>query len=174
MPAPSADGLPRRFLGVPRTLDPNPFLEGELYAQAKAVGPLATFDADDSWVEHPYKEGVALVGHAAATCDPTFGQGLALTLRSVRLLRDQLLSDEDWDTAGHAYAEAHDRDYQVIHTVEDWLRAMFLETGPEADACRARALPLLAPDGTRTPDLFGLGPETPIGETVRRRFFGEE
>jgi menaquinone-9 beta-reductase len=146
----------------------------ELYAQAKAVGPLATFDADDTWVNHAYKDGVALVGDAAATCDPTFGQGLAMTLRSVRLLRDQLFSDEDWDTTAHAYAEAHDRDFHVIHAVEDWLRTMLLETGPEADTRRALALPLLAQDGTRMPDLFGLGPETPIGETVRRRFFGEE
>ena len=38
---------------------------------------------------------------AAATCDPTF-TGLSLTLCSVRLLRDQLLSHEDWDVAGHA------------------------------------------------------------------------
>ena len=100
--------------------------------------------------------------------------GLALTLRSVRMLRDQLLSHKDWDAAGHAYAESHDHDYQVIHTVEDWLRAMFLETGLQAQARRARALPLIAQDGTRMPDLYGLGPETPIGETVGRRFFGEE
>src|SRR5262249_23550658 len=139
-----------------------------------AIGPLATFDADDTWIAHPYKEGVALIGDAATSCDPTFGQGLALTLRSVRLLRDQLLSQKDWDAAGHAYAELHDRDYQVSHPVEEWLRAMFLETGPQAQARRAQALPLIAQDGSRMPDLYGLGPEVPVSETVRRRFFGEE
>lgn len=180
----------RAYLGYPKgayrrlqgTADLSPFIAeslkagaaAELYAQARVIGPLATFDADDTWVEHPYKEGVALIGDAAATCDPTFGQGLALTLRSVRVLRDQLLSHENWDAAGHAYAELHDRDYQVIHTLEDWLRAMFLETGPEADARRAKALPLIAQDGARMPDLYGLGPEAPISEMVRRRFFGEE
>jgi len=51
---------------------------------------------------------------------------------------------------------------------------MFLETGPEADARRAKALPLIAQDGTRMPDLFGMGPDAPINETIRRRFFGEE
>ena len=51
---------------------------------------------------------------------------------------------------------------------------MFLETGPEADARRAKALPLIAQDGTRMPDLFGMGPDVPINETIRRRFFGEE
>lgn len=146
----------------------------ELFTTARAIGPLATFEADDVWVEHPYKTGVALIGDAAATCDPTFGQGLSLTLRSVRLLRDQLLSHEDWDVAGHAYAEEHSRHYHVIHTIEDWLRTLFLETGLEAEARRARAFPLHAEDGSRMPDLFGLGPDTPINETVRRRFFGEE
>ena len=31
-----------------------------------------------------------------------------------------------------------------------------------------------AEDGSRMLDLFGLGSDTPISETVRRRFFGEE
>lgn len=146
----------------------------DLYAHARAVGPLATFASDDSWVEHPYKEGIALIGDAASTCDPSFGQGLAMTLRSVRLLRDHLLKTEDWEAAGHAYAEEQHRHFQVIHTLEDWLRSMFLETGPEADARRAKALPLIAQDGARIPNLFGLGPEAPSDETARRRFFGEE
>ncbi|HEV8711309.1 MAG TPA: FAD-dependent monooxygenase [Candidatus Binatia bacterium] len=146
----------------------------DLYAHARAVGPLATFGSDDSWVEHPYKEGVALIGDAAATCDPSFGQGLAVTLRGVRLLRDQLLKTEDWENAGHAYAEEQHRNFWVIHTLEDWFRSMFLETGPEADARRARALPLLVQDGSRMPDLFGMGPDAPITDTIKRRFFGEE
>src|SRR5262249_24353583 len=42
----------------------------EFYAGAKVRGPLATFDAADTWVEHPYRQGVALVGDAAASNDP--------------------------------------------------------------------------------------------------------
>jgi 2-polyprenyl-6-methoxyphenol hydroxylase-like FAD-dependent oxidoreductase len=117
---------------------------------------------------------VALIGDAAATCDPTFGQGLSLTLRSVRLLCDQLFKHENWDVAGQAYAEEHIRHYHVIHTIEDWLRTLFLETGPEAEARRARAFPLHAEDGSRMPDHVVGGPELPADETVRRRFFGEE
>jgi hypothetical protein len=48
-----------------------------------------------------------------------------LTLRDVRSLRDALLGNEDWNVAGHAYAKQHDRYYQAIHTVEDWLTEMF-------------------------------------------------
>ena len=132
----------------------------EFYMHARAVGPMASFASDDAWVEHPYRKGVALIGDAAATCDPSFGQGLAMALRSARLLRDELLKTEDWEVAGHAYAEAQHRDFAVIHSLE-------------ADARRERALPLIAQDATRVPDLFGMGPDAVANETIRRRFFGE-
>jgi 2-polyprenyl-6-methoxyphenol hydroxylase-like FAD-dependent oxidoreductase len=144
------------------------------FAGARAVGPLATFDGADRWVPHPYRRGVALIGDAAAASDHSYGQGMSLTLRDVRVLRDHLLHHEDWDVAGHAYAEDHDRHYGVVHTVTRWLTQLFLETGPEAEARRARALPLIAQDATRIPDVLASGPEVPVNETVRRRFFGEE
>ena len=147
--------------------------DAALYADARAVGPMASFASDDAWVEHPYKQGVALIGDAASTCDPSFGQGLAMALRSVRRLRDELLGTDDWDAAGHAYAEAQYRDFSVIHALEDWLRAIFLETGPAADMRRERALPLIARDPTRVPDLFGMGPDAPANDAERQRFFGE-
>lgn len=146
----------------------------EWYAGAKAAGPLATFDGADVWVEHPYKDGVALVGDAAAASDPAWGQGLSLTVRDVRELRDYLLSHENWDEAGHAYAEAHDRHYRVIHTVDNWLSQLFFATGPEGEARRARAFPLIEQDPTRVPDHVVAGPDLPADETVRRRLFGEE
>src|SRR5215472_11163314 len=64
---------------------------------------------------------LAALGDAAASNDPCFGQGLSLTVRSVRVLRDHLLSYNDWDAAGHAYAAAQDRDYGVVHRVTQWL-----------------------------------------------------
>ena len=146
----------------------------EWYAGAKAVGPLATFDGTDTWVEHPYTEGLVLIGDAAASSDPAWGQGLSLTVRDVRVLRDQLLHHENWDEAGHAYAEAHDHHYGVIHTVNNWVSQMFFETGPAGEARRARAFPLIAQDPTRAPDHVVGGPELPADEAVRRRFFGEE
>jgi 2-polyprenyl-6-methoxyphenol hydroxylase-like FAD-dependent oxidoreductase len=146
----------------------------EWYAGVKAAGPLATFDGTDTWVEHPYRDGVVLVGDAAAASDPSYGQGLSLTVRDVRVLRDSLLGHTDWDTAGHAYAEAHDDYYGALHKGTSWFRNVFYETGPEADARRARAFPLFAQDPGRIPDILVSGPEVPLDETVRRRFFGEE
>lgn len=144
------------------------------FDDAKAIGPLASFRCGDFWVEHPYKNGVALIGDAASTSDPAFGQGLATTVRDVRVLRDSLLASEDWDKAADAYAAEHDRYSTVVRNVTGWFRKLFLEQGIEADKRRERAMPLIAHDETRAPDHLFSGPELPSDDSVRRRFFGEE
>jgi menaquinone-9 beta-reductase len=146
----------------------------EWYAGVKSIGPLATFDGTDTWVDHPYKRGVALIGDAAASNDPCNGQGQGLALRDARVLRDQLLASEDWDAAAHAYAEEHDRYYGALHKMTGWIYELFHRSGPEAEALRARAFPLLAEDLGRMPDVLMSGPEEPLDENARRRFFGEE
>lgn len=146
----------------------------EFYTRGRAAGPLATFDGADTWVEHPYREGVALIGDAAATSDPTFGQGLSLTLRDARVLRNSLLAHKDWNVAGQAYAVEHDRYYRALRHIETWWGEVLLEPGEAGDARRAQALPLIAQDNSRVPDHFYSGLDLPVDETVRRRFFGEE
>ena len=147
----------------------------ELHIPVAAVGPLATFSGADSWVDHAYRDGAALIGDAAAQSDQTWGQGMALTLRDARILRDALVSNDEWDAAGHAYAEEHDRQFRDLHTAESWFTSIFMEPGPEADARRAKALPQVAMDQTRIPDIFFSGPgSAPVDEAARRRFFGEE
>ncbi|HKW63578.1 MAG TPA: FAD-dependent monooxygenase [Candidatus Acidoferrum sp.] len=141
---------------------------------AQPAGPLATFAGAHTWVEHPFKDGVALMGDAASASDPSWGQGLGSTLRDVRLLRDLLLSTEDWGAAGHAYAEQHDRHSEVTRTVNNWYAEFFLETGPRADERRARAFPLIDQDLTRQPDTLFSGPDIHPTEAMRRRFFAED
>jgi 2-polyprenyl-6-methoxyphenol hydroxylase-like FAD-dependent oxidoreductase len=142
-------------------------------ADAKSIGPLASFDASEEWVEHPYRDGVVLMGDAAATSDPTYGQGLSFALRAARVLRDELTNNSDWDTAGHRYAEQHRRSFQACHAVESWIRTLFQDSSPEAAALRARAMPLIAEDPSRVPDHIFSGPDLPLNEEVRARFFGE-
>ena len=150
-------------------------MPSEYFEGATAAGPLATFSGADSWVDHPYENGVVLIGDAAAQSDQTWGQGMALTLRDARILRDVLLADDDWDAAGHAYAEEHDRQFHDLHKVESWFTCIFMEPGPDADALRAKALPQVAMDQTRIPDIFFSGPgSAAVDESARRRFFGEE
>jgi menaquinone-9 beta-reductase len=143
------------------------------YTNAKRLGPLAAFEGGYFWVDHPYRDGVVLLGEAAGTSDPTFGQGMSLALRDARVLRDALLADSNWDQAGHRYAEEHDQYFDRLRTVGCMLRSVFQERGPAADARRQKALPKITEDLTRVPDhLFG-GPELPLDETVKARFYGD-
>ncbi|HYH00582.1 MAG TPA: NAD(P)/FAD-dependent oxidoreductase [Terriglobales bacterium] len=141
---------------------------------ARPDGPLASFECKDVWVDHPYRDGVALVGDAAASSDPSWGQGLSLAFRDARVLSDELLRGGDWDIAGHQYAQRHDDYYAAVRTVTGWFYDLFQRPGAEADSRRARALPLIAQDPTRVPDVLFSGPEFPLTPESRPRFFGED
>jgi 2-polyprenyl-6-methoxyphenol hydroxylase-like FAD-dependent oxidoreductase len=145
-----------------------------LFEGVRQAGPLATFSCAHSRVDHPYRDGVALLGDSATSSDPTWGQGLSLTLRDARVLRDHLMRTDDWSAAGHAYAGEHDDYAGRLHTFHQWMTAMYLATGPDADARRARAMPLIGQDPSRQPDSLFVGPDLPLDEAVRKRFFGED
>jgi 2-polyprenyl-6-methoxyphenol hydroxylase-like FAD-dependent oxidoreductase len=144
------------------------------FGDAQPAGPLASFECADVWVEHPYRNGVALAGDAASSNDPSWGQGLALALRDARVLSDELRAGTDWHGAADRYAERHDRDYGAVRMVSGWFYDLFQRLGPEADARRARALPLIGQDPTRVPDVLFSGPEFPLNAASRARFFGED
>ncbi|HYL62292.1 MAG TPA: NAD(P)/FAD-dependent oxidoreductase [Candidatus Methylomirabilis sp.] len=141
---------------------------------AQAAGPLASFECVDVWVDHPYRNGVALLGDSAASNDPCWGQGLSLALRDARVLSDELLASSDWAAAADRYAARHDQHYGTIRTVSGWFHDVFQRLGPEADARRARAMPLIAQDPMRSPDMLYSGPDLPIAADARARFFGED
>jgi menaquinone-9 beta-reductase len=164
-----SNGL-QSFLAELRKVSP---MIRECYDRVESAGPLATFDASETWVDHPYRDGVVLVGDAAGTSDPSFGQGMSLTLRDSRVLRDALLKHSDWNQAGHEYAREHDGYFQQTHKVCGWLRTLFQDPGAEAKALREKAMPKIAEDLTRVPDHLFSGPELPADETVRARFFGD-
>lgn len=144
------------------------------FGDAKPQGPLASFECVDVWVDHPYREGIALVGDAASSNDPSWGQGLSLALRDARLLSEELLANDDWSVAGHRYADRHDQHYTAVRTVSGWFYDIFQRLGPAAEARRARALPLIAEDSTRVPDILFSGPDVPLPTNAKTRFFGED
>jgi 2-polyprenyl-6-methoxyphenol hydroxylase-like FAD-dependent oxidoreductase len=148
-------------------------LQRETYASARLAGPLASFDMTESWVDHPYRAGVALLGDAAGSSDPTWGQGLSQTLRDVRIFSETLLVDDGWDGAAHAYADARDGYFKTLVTVTDWLFELFFGRGAEADERRIHALPKLLQEPDRFPDHIISGPELPADDAVRLRLFGE-
>ena len=142
----------------------------EWFSGARPAGPLATFEAADHWVDGPYRDGVVLVGDAAAASDPCFGCGLSLTLRDVRVLRDRLLGLADWDAAARQYAAEHDAYYGALRTAIAWLRTVLYGLGPDADRIREHAMPQLARG--LGPDVIGVGPDCAVDEAARVQFLG--
>ena len=174
-----AEGSARRYGGpgdIPTVLGEcmASGVPADVYADAVPAGPLATFEGRTTWAESAYRNGVALVGDAAANTDPTWGQGLSISFRDARVLKELLLSNDDWDAAGRAYAEARNEYFSVVHAMENWQTQLLMETGPEADAVRGRAFRSWREDRARNPDTFLSGPGGPLGEYERRRYFGEE
>ena len=146
----------------------------DVYGSATVSGPLATFSGAVNWVDHPYRNGLALIGDAAGATDPSWGQGLGLAIHDAKLLSENLTTNENWEEAGNAYAARHDRDFGIIHTFENWMTQVLLQTGPEADARRERILPMWAEDPSRNPEPIFNGPDEPLDEKVRKRFFCED
>ena len=146
----------------------------EVYADATPAGPLATFDGRTTWAESAYRNGVALVGDAAANTDPTWGQGLSTALRDARVLKERLLEGDDWDSSGRAYTEARQEYFDVVHAMENWQTRLLMDTGEDADATRAKAFRSWRDDRTRNPDTFLSGPGSSLGEPERLRYFGED
>jgi menaquinone-9 beta-reductase len=137
-------------------------------------GPLASFVTSDSWVEQPYEDGIALIGDAAGISDPTWGMGMSLALRDVRVLSEYLRSTDDWDAAGRRYAQEHDRYFDAIRRVENWQSELLLTPGEATAERRRHAARLWSQDPSRLPDIIGLGPEVDASERARMRFFGED
>ncbi|HLW71461.1 MAG TPA: hypothetical protein VKS22_12665 [Candidatus Binataceae bacterium] len=125
-------------------------MPAELYIGARTAGPLASFDMTEPWVDHPYQDGVALLGDAAGASDPTWGQGLSLTLRGARALAEN--ESDDWNSAAHSYASAHDEFFTTARIVMQWHYDLFFARGEEADQRRGRALPRLMSAPDRLPD----------------------
>jgi 2-polyprenyl-6-methoxyphenol hydroxylase-like FAD-dependent oxidoreductase len=162
--------------------DQQAFVEGSIVTGARAnwfrggepIGPLAPFNAPDSWADHPYRDGVVLIGDAAAASDPCFGCGLSLTLRDVRVLRDHLTAIPNFAAASDTYAAEHDRYYRALRRIHGWFRELWFGAGAEAKALRTRALPKIAEDPRRVPDFIAVGPEAPSDTIARRRMLAED
>ena len=142
----------------------------EWFTGARPAGPLATFEAADQRVDGPCRNGVVLVGDAAAASDPCFGCGLSLTLRDVRVLRDRLLSSADWEAAARQYADEHDAYAGALRNVISWQRTVLYGLGPDADRIRENAMPQLARG--LGPDVIGVGPDCAADEAARLQFLG--
>ncbi len=114
--------------------------EADALAGARVAGPCRSYGNEDSWTDAPVADGVVLIGDAAGHNDPIIGQGLSITLRDVRIVRDILLAGADWTPAAFApYCEERRERMRRLRFVAALDASLENEFGPEAEARRARA-----------------------------------
>ncbi len=141
---------PRRFAGP---AGPRAFLNSFAFAcipnsdcivEARPAGPCATYPMNDTWMDRPLTDGLALIGDAAGYSDPHIGQGLSVALRDVRVLSELLLTGEDWSPAAlQPYAEERAERLRRLRFCNALATTLRGEFGPEARARRRRARELM-------------------------------
>ena len=153
-------------------------------AEAELSGPVAFFPNADIWTSEPATNGFALIGDAAGANDPTIGQGLSLTLRDARELRDLLLdsvprspSSDSWNLATTEYAKRRTRYFETVRTFAQWFAMIRVDHGPEAeDRLRKIMLAREADPSSGEAEIIPFrGPDgIVLDEDARQRFFGED
>jgi menaquinone-9 beta-reductase len=146
------------------------------FAHARAVGPAAFFPGNDIYPDRVVGEGIVLLGDAAGANDPSEGQGISLTFRDVRELRDLLLAQEG-QAAIEEFARRRPSWYEPLRAYAIWEGPLFTDVGPDADAARARQRRAAELDPWRNGYglINALGPEgLPVTEAARRHYLGED
>lgn len=118
---------------------------GNALAAATAIGPCRAFPSQDAVLDQPAIDGAVLIGDAAGYTDPIWGQGLSMSLRDARLVRDLLLSQSAWSAATFApyVAERRERMRRVMLETR-FATTMYARFDPAALEIRARAMARLA------------------------------
>lgn len=128
---------PRAFLDAFRLRS---LPQSEHISAAQPAGPCSSFPNEDTWTDAVARPGVVLIGDAAGSNDPIIGQGLSITLRDVRLVRDALLGERDWSERIFApYAAERRERMRRLRFTAGIVSTLQNEFGPAAEARRRRA-----------------------------------
>jgi 2-polyprenyl-6-methoxyphenol hydroxylase-like FAD-dependent oxidoreductase len=118
-----------------------PMLPGSEYlSRGTPAGPCNSYGNEDTWTDSPLAPGVVLIGDAAGHNDPIIGQGLSITYRDVRIVRDLMLENRgDWSARSFApYDEERRERMRRLRTTASMLSILYAEFGPQARERRVR------------------------------------
>ncbi|HYR78593.1 MAG TPA: FAD-dependent monooxygenase [Candidatus Dormibacteraeota bacterium] len=105
----------------------------EFLANGTPAGPCNSYGNEDTWTEAPFAPGVVLIGDAAGHNDPIIGQGLSITYRDVRIVRDLMLENRDWTPERfRPYAEERAERMRRLRITASSLSILNAEFGPHA------------------------------------------
>lgn len=162
----SGRGAARSFL---EACDLSCFPWSEQVVAAAPAGPCATYPGDDTWTDVPYADGVVLIGDAAGHNDPIVGQGLSISLRDARIVRDVVLDAGCASARFESYAEERVARMERLRLVADVLAVTFAEDATNRPARLASFREGTGgPDPSLLPLMVGAfaGPETIPAELV--------
>lgn len=177
---PQGDGRARLYLGYPSDQPSRlagdggqqAFLDAfrlsslpgsDAIAASTPAGPCASYPNQSSWTDTVAVAGAVLIGDAAGYNDPITGQGLSITYRDVRQVRDALLNNDDWSDPAifEPYAEERTERMRRLRLSAQVQARIENEFGAEAQERRRRVRDLQAQNPLfRMPQLATLiGPE---------------
>jgi 2-polyprenyl-6-methoxyphenol hydroxylase-like FAD-dependent oxidoreductase len=150
----------------------------QVVSTAVPAGPCATYPGDDTWTATPFAQGVVLIGDAAGYNDPIIGQGLSISMRDARIVRDLVLDGARQPADFAPYAEERVERMRRLRLIADVVSVTEAEDAANRQARRAFMAERFA---ARDPEVFPLlvgpfaGPETvpaeifdsPILERIR-------
>jgi 2-polyprenyl-6-methoxyphenol hydroxylase-like FAD-dependent oxidoreductase len=111
----------------------------EYLANGTPSGPCNSYGNEDTWTDVPYVPGVVLIGDAAGHNDPIIGQGLSISYRDVRIVRDLMLENRDWTPDRfQPYAEERRERMRRLRLTASVFSILFVEFGDSARERRAR------------------------------------
>ena len=138
-------------------------------AASKPIGPFNAFPNEDQWTDDPTLPGIVLIGDAAGYNDPIAGQGLAIALRDVRVVRDLLLGGDVTPEALRPYVQERTERMRRLRVTGRLLATLRAEFGEAAPARRARAFQRSFRDGWPSPLLSSIvGPEKLPAESFEK------
>jgi 2-polyprenyl-6-methoxyphenol hydroxylase-like FAD-dependent oxidoreductase len=150
-----------RFLAAWR--NPGCYPLSGLVAAGSPAGPCATYPGDDTWTDTPFADRVALIGDAAGHNDPIIGQGLSISMRDARIVRDLILAGARQPADFAPYGRERSDRMRRLRLIADVISVTYAE---DADNRLARRLFLAGKMASMDAEVFPLlvgsftGPET--------------
>lgn len=142
---------------------------GQELANGTPAGPCATYPGDDTWTDRPFADGVVLIGDAAGWNDPIIGEGLSISMRDARMIRDLILAGATTAADFAPYGEERVERMRRLRLLADVVAVTFAEDADNRPARRAWVGERFA---AMDPEVFPLfagilaGPETVPPELV--------
>lgn len=145
------------------------------FTHAEPAGPHGFFPNADLVCTRIAGPRAVAIGDAAGANDPTQGQGMSLTFRDARVLRD-LLTIQRFEDVSELFEEERRAAYDVARVHASWAAPLLVGAGPEADALQEQVQRAREKDPSAGgyANIFVTGPVgLPTDVAARQHFYGE-